>query len=123
MSRDCRTVNAAMSLSRFVDELLMRTGARCFVATSEGRFGGLITLEDIRAVHRERWSSLPVEDVMRPAAQVQTIAPHAPASEAFERMAAEDLNQLPVVSDGHVEGIVSRASILRVLQQRTSLGT
>ena len=46
-----------------------------------------------------------------------------PTSEAFERMTSGDLNQLPVVSEGHVEGVVSRGSILRVLQQRASLGT
>lgn len=122
MSRDCRTVNPAMPLSRFVDELLMRTGARCFVATRNGSFDGLITLGDIRAVDRAQWSALRVADVMRPATEVQTIAPHTPASEAFERMTAGDLNQLPVVSDGRVEGVVSRGSILRVLQQRASLG-
>ena len=33
----------------------------------------------------------------------------------------EDLNQLPVVEDGHLEGMISRGHILRLLQSRAEL--
>jgi predicted transcriptional regulator len=40
----------------------------------------------------------------------------------LERMQAEDVNQMPVVEDGHVVGLVSRDSILRVIQTRLEIG-
>jgi signal-transduction protein with cAMP-binding, CBS, and nucleotidyltransferase domain len=36
-------------------------------------------------------------------------------------MARENINQLPVVADGHVEGILSRAHLLQVLRTRAEL--
>jgi CBS domain-containing protein len=41
--------------------------------------------------------------------------------DALEMMAREDLNQLPVVSDHHVEGMLSRSNILEALRSRREL--
>jgi hypothetical protein len=40
---------------------------------------------------------------------------------ALEIMGLEDGNQLPVMSDGRVEGIVSRAHVLQILRSRAEL--
>jgi predicted transcriptional regulator len=43
----------------------------------------------------------------------------------LDRMQSEDINQMPVLQqepDPHVVGIVSRDSILRVIQTRTEIG-
>jgi CBS domain-containing protein len=58
---------------------------------------------------------------MRPLAQLRTIRPHRPASEALEMMGREDANQLPVISNGHLEGVLTRAHLLRYLQTRAEL--
>jgi len=42
-------------------------------------------------------------------------------NDVLERMAREDLNQLPVVRDGQLEGVVSRGHILSLLQTRAEL--
>jgi predicted transcriptional regulator len=39
----------------------------------------------------------------------------------MELMAKEDVNQLAVIDNHRIEGIVSRASILHVLQSRAEL--
>jgi CBS domain-containing protein len=36
-------------------------------------------------------------------------------------MGREDINQLPVMSNGHLDGIISRGHILRLLQTRAEL--
>jgi predicted transcriptional regulator len=36
-------------------------------------------------------------------------------------MGRDDVNQLPVVSNNHLEGVVSRAQVLQVLQTRAEL--
>jgi len=41
--------------------------------------------------------------------------------EALETMGRDDVNQLPVVIGGHLEGIVSRANVLQFLQTRAEL--
>ena len=44
-----------------------------------------------------------------------------PAMEALETMGREYVNQLPVMSNGQIEGIVSRAQVLQVLRSRAEL--
>jgi Zn-dependent protease len=121
MSRDCPTVDAYSNLQTFVEEHLARTGRRCFAVTFNGYTEGLITPSEIVGVPRARWPYTTVADVMRPLAQVRTVGPNAAVSEALEVMAREDLNQLPVLADGELAGIISRGNVLQLLQTRAEL--
>ena len=58
---------------------------------------------------------------MRPLSQLRTIAPDTPAIQALEIMSREDINQLPVLSNGRLEGIFSRTHILGFLQNHAEL--
>ncbi len=57
-----------------------------------------------------------VEDVMTH--DVVTVKPDTPLSEAVELMERHDFKRLPVVRDGKVVGIVSRANLLLALSRR-----
>jgi Zn-dependent protease/predicted transcriptional regulator len=121
MSHDCASLDAEMSVQQFVDEHLLRTAQRCFVVVEKGRVVGLVTPHDVRDVERSRWPNTHVREVMRPLEKVRSVEPGTPVLKAMELMAREDLNQVPVVSNHHVEGMISRASILQVLQSRAEL--
>jgi len=58
---------------------------------------------------------------MRSADKVHFVSRDLPADAALEIMGREDVNQLPVMSDGRVEGIASRAHLLQVLRSRAEL--
>ena len=45
-----------------------------------------------------------------------------PVVKALELMTRENINQLPVVSDGRLEGIFSRGRVVRFLQVYSGLG-
>jgi Zn-dependent protease/CBS domain-containing protein len=118
MSRDCAQVPGPTSVQDFVDEFLLRTGRRCFFVTVQGSIAGLITPHEVRALERSLWPQTPVQQIMRPLDKLRVVAPETGAMEALELMAREDLNQLPVVSDHHVEGMLSRSNILEALRSR-----
>ncbi|HEY7616334.1 MAG TPA: site-2 protease family protein [Terriglobales bacterium] len=122
MDRDCATVESSLSLEDFVHEYLLRTGRRCFIVVQNGQLAGLITPKEVKTVDREGWAQTSVQSVMRPVAQLRMVTPETPAVEALELMSREDINQLPVVSDGHLEGVFSRGDVLRFLQTRIELG-
>jgi CBS domain-containing protein len=82
---------------------------------------GLITAREVSNVERARWPYTTVDDVMLPLGQVRTVTPETPVTEVLEVMAREDLNQLPVVSDGDLAGFISRGHILQLLQNRAEL--
>jgi Zn-dependent protease len=121
MARDCPTVDARTNLQTLVDEYLLPTGRRCFLVVENRVVAGLITLHEVKAVGRARWPYTTVNDVMRPLDQLQRVAPDTPVTEALEIIGRKDVNQLPVVSNGRLEGIISRDQILRYLLTRAEL--
>jgi CBS domain-containing protein len=121
MSPDYVTVDGHSNLQTFVEEHLVRTGRRCFVVTFNGQAEGLITPNEIKAIQRARWPYTTIGDVTRPLNQLQAVAPNTPVSEALEVMAREDLNQLAVIREGKLAGVISRANVLQLLRTRAEL--
>ena len=121
MSTDYESVDPNVSLQEFVHKRLLPSGRRCFLVMQESRLLGLITLREVRTVDAQAWPDTSVGEVMHAGTKVHTVSRNMPLAEALEIMAREDLNQLPVVSNGIVEGVVTRAHILQVVQSRAEL--
>jgi Zn-dependent protease/CBS domain-containing protein len=121
MSTDYETVDPSASLQEFVEQKLLPTGRRCFLVVRDHRPLGLITPSEVRAVEPQAWPYTSVQAVMRPADRIHFVSSEMPAMEALEIMGREDINQLPVRSDGRVEGIITRAHLLQVLRSRAEL--
>ena len=121
MTPDCPTVNGDLDLQHFVEEELLRTGRRCFVVLESGAVAGLVTPQEVKQVERGRWPFTALHDIMRPLDQIRTATPETPLSSALEMMSRNDVNQLPVVSNGHIAGVLSRANLLSFLQTRAEL--
>ena len=121
MDRDCPTVEGHLSLQDFVHEYLLKSGRRCFAVVHNGQLTGLITPHEVNHVDRENWAQTSVQAAMRPLSQLRTIAPDTPAIQALEIMSREDINQLPVLSNGRLEGVFSRKHILGFLQNYAEL--
>jgi Zn-dependent protease len=121
MARDCQTVDGHLNLQLFVDETLLRTGNRCFVILDNSGLAGMVTPQEIKQIDRARWPYTTLFDIMRPLSEIRTVAPDTPLKTALEIMGSHDLNQLPVVSDHHVDGVVSRAQVLNYLRTRAEM--
>jgi Zn-dependent protease/predicted transcriptional regulator len=122
MARDCETVPSWMSVQEFVDEYLLRTGRRCFmVLGSDGRVAGLITSNEVKQVDRSLWPQTAVGQAMRPLGELRTVTPETPLSESLETMTRGDVHQLPVVSGGRLQGVITRGNILHFLRTRAEM--
>jgi Zn-dependent protease/predicted transcriptional regulator len=122
MSQDCVTVDGRADLQTFAENYVLRTGRRCFVIKEHDDLVGLVTPSDMKTVDRERWPSTPVSTVMRPVDQLRTVGVTTPVTEALETMRRDDVNQLPVVSNGHFKGIISRGQIIQFASQSGAAG-
>jgi Zn-dependent protease len=121
MTRDCTVVEASMSVQQLVDAFVLRTGKRCFVVVDGGVVVGLITPHEVKGIPRAQWTDRTVGDAMRPLAGLRTMHPDSSVADALEIMAREDVHQLPVVTAGRLEGVISRGDVLRVLKTREEL--
>ncbi|MCL6566195.1 MAG: site-2 protease family protein [Acidobacteriia bacterium] len=120
MSTELPMVARDLSLEGYVQELL-RTGRRCHLVVGDGELLGLMTVHALNRVPREDWARTSVQAVMLPPERIHWAAPEEPVLGLLERMQNEDVNQMPVISGGRVVGLISRDTILRVLQTRLEL--
>ncbi len=118
MSADVPTVPAEISLSDFFDDYLIRTGRRCFIVMSSGRLVGLMTTHELKAVPRELWTTVIVGQMMKPFETMRWVEPNAELRQVLEVMENDDLNQVPVVSEGRLEGLIRRENVLRFIKTR-----
>jgi len=121
MTSDVPTVPRDISLEEYVHEVL-RTGRRCHVVTAGGNPVGLITLHGVRSVPHDTWGNTSIQAVMLPLDRIHSASPSEPVIGVLDRMQKEDVNQMPVASEGHIVGMITRDTILRFLQTRLQLG-
>jgi Zn-dependent protease len=122
MARSCVNVEAGTTLRRFVDEFLLRSAAPCFAVSQGDRVLGLISPDEVKHVDRRAWDSTTVSEAMRPLQSLHPVGPDANAADALALMGREHIDQLPVVTDGHLQGVVTQSHLLRLVQARRELG-
>jgi Zn-dependent protease len=126
MSHEVPSVSGGISLEDYGAEVL-RTGRRCHLVVSDNRLAGMMNVHALNSVPRDEWADHSVQAVMIPREKLLWASPEEPLLRLLERLLAADINQMPVVSnsedDGpHVIGMITRDSILRVMQTRSELG-
>jgi Zn-dependent protease/CBS domain-containing protein len=121
MSRGCVSVDRGMSLRELVDTYLLKTSQRCFAVTDRGRVVGLITRGDVGAIPRELWSTTTVRAAMHPLQEMHTVTPNTSVLDAMKLLLRSNVNQLPVIANGVLEGIIFRSQMVGLL--RTSFGS
>ncbi|HYL46673.1 MAG TPA: CBS domain-containing protein, partial [Candidatus Limnocylindrales bacterium] len=62
-----------------------------------------------------------LQAVMLPLDRIQSAKPDEPVLAILDRMQTQGITQMPVVSDGHIVGMVARDTILSVLQTRLQM--
>src|SRR6266849_7884369 len=122
MNTNLVTVPANISLQRLVDEYFLPGGLRSALVMQADQLAGLITLSDIRHVPRDQWAQVPVGHAMIPLERLHVVSPQQSLNDVLPLMAGRDVNQLPVVQNGAVVGVVSRDAIVHYLEVRRSLG-
>jgi Zn-dependent protease/predicted transcriptional regulator len=122
MTPELHTVGREISLEDYAREMV-RTGRRAHLVVAGDQLVGLITAEALNSVPQQDWDVTSVQAVMLPKTKLHWAAPEEPALSLLDRMRTIGMQQMPVIAGGNVVGIVTRDSILRVLQSRHEVGT
>lgn len=116
MRHDVAVVPPTLPIARLVDEFLMRTDQRAFPVLAEDRLAGIVCLDDVRSVDRDVWDEVDVATIMTPLTVLETIGPDDELTTAMRAFSRKDVEQLPVVADGRLLGILRRRDILKWLE-------
>jgi CBS domain-containing protein len=73
-------------------------------------------------VPREQWSQETVKEAMTPFDKLRWVRPDEELSSIFRIVNEDDINQVPVVQDSQIVGIVTRENLLNFVNIRSGLG-
>ncbi len=111
------------TIDNLVHQYILKTDERVFPVMMDGRFQGLICLDDVRRVPQTLWRSRSVGEVMTSEDKLARVSSEEKAVEALRKITARDVNQLPVLENGKLVGLISRRDILMWLQTHSEAGS
>jgi Zn-dependent protease/predicted transcriptional regulator len=120
MSLELPTTPRDISLEEYAREVA-RTGHRMHLVVADGQLVGFMSVHGLQSVPRDEWSMMSVQGVMKPRDHMQWATPEEPALELLERMRRSNAEQMAVITGGNIVGMVTRDSIMRVVQTRNDL--
>jgi CBS domain-containing protein len=109
------TVSPAMTVAELVNERLLPGPQRACPVLDDGRLAGIVTLRDVQKINRAAWMTTTVAEIMTPAARLVTAKPADDAFEALVRLGRADVNQLPVLDNGRLRGLLRREDLINWL--------
>jgi predicted transcriptional regulator len=121
MTSHYATVPPDITLKQLVEGYVLLTGQRFFLVADESGFKGILTLRNIKSVARSDWNTTPVENIMVPAGQLKVARPEQDVLNIMAEMNENAINQMPVVDDGRVIGLITRDNLSRALRTRNDL--
>jgi Zn-dependent protease/predicted transcriptional regulator len=122
MTRDCVTVRPNLSIAQLVNEHMLTSGRRCFPVADDGRLLGMVTIHNVKAIPRDTWDMKTVREAMTPFENLKWVRPDTDLSAVLQILSEGDINQVPVVQDHNVVGMISRDNILSFIDIRSGLG-
>jgi Zn-dependent protease len=106
------TIEPELSISNFVDHILPVYQQTSFLVAQNKRLHGILTLEDLKAIPRERWRQVKAKDVMRPVTEELFVDASATMAQADKLMQHNGTNSLAVVNTvGEIVGFLQRGRL------------
>jgi Zn-dependent protease/CBS domain-containing protein len=121
MDRSPECVSPAAPVETVVHEAFIQRGRRALPVCNETGLLGIVTLVDVKRLPQDKWANTPVQEIMT-RSPLLTVNENDDLNGALKILAQNGLNQIPVMSDGHMIGLLSRSDVLRFLQTRQELG-
>ena len=122
MTRDCPTIPPQITIQQLVNEQILTSGRRCFPVVQNDRVLGLITIHDIKGIPRDQWHTKSVGEVMTHFVNLKSVSPDEDLATALKILTEKNINQLPVVKDGNIVGMIARDNLLSFISVRSELG-
>ncbi len=123
MARDFRVVDATMSLRQFADTYLLdENRAPVYFAASDGRYRGLVSIEDMRDIERSQWETTPLSQIAQPLLDIPSVREGTSLTEAIDQLEAAQRPQITVLTPADaVAGTIDRGDVVRAIADRLGL--
>ncbi|MEM6404621.1 MAG: site-2 protease family protein [Cyanobacteria bacterium P01_D01_bin.116] len=123
MTREFRVVDADKTLRCFADEYLLASNqSQVYFADRDGRYQGMVCVDDLRVIERSLWETQTVQSIVRPLDEIPTVQESTNLVEVITKLETEKLQRVTVLSPaGAIAGLIDRGDILHSLAQKLNL--
>jgi Zn-dependent protease len=116
MRRDYTSVSPETTLEQLITEHLLGSGRRSVVIQENDKVTGLLTLHNVKGTPSTDWATTRASQVMIPVAQMKRIRPDAELMDALGEMDRDGVNQLPVMLDDEIQGVLGRDDVISTVR-------
>jgi Zn-dependent protease len=121
MDRDFGRVQAGVSVQAFADEHLLEkpahTPSRGYAVYRDDYLVGLLSLRQLGRIPVNAWSQTSIERAMLPIESATAMEPSAPALGALHLILEEGIEQIAVMAEGRLLGLVTRTELARASEK------
>ncbi|HLP89737.1 MAG TPA: site-2 protease family protein [Nostocaceae cyanobacterium] len=123
MTRDFRVVEADQTLRNFADiYLLDQNHPQIYFAVADGRYKGLVSIDDLRTIERSLWDSYTLYTIIKPLDTIPTVSESTTLAEVINQLENDQLARITVLSPaGAVAGVIDRGDIVHTVVQKLNL--
>ncbi|MCC5639530.1 site-2 protease family protein [Nostoc sp. CHAB 5844] len=123
MTRNFRVVDADQSLRAFADLYLLDNAAlQVYFAASDGRYRGMVAIDDLRLVERSEWETRTLQSIVHPLTEIPTVTESTSIAEVINKLENKQLPRITVLSPaGAVAGVIDRGDIVSAVAQKLNI--
>ena len=132
VSREFRVVDANLTLRHFADEYILNTTrwsetgpkgpSPVYFAASDGRYRGLVTVDDLRAIERSQWDVMTLHDIALSLDGIPSVRENTPLTRVINTLEQQTLSYITVLTPADaVAGVIDRGDVVRAMAQRMNL--
>jgi len=116
MTEDVVKINRSISVEKVVTEFFYKYKYTCFPVVQDEEVKGIIAIDNVKDIERERWSQTPAGEVMTLLEDKFVIGPKCTVKTAMDKIFSNELGRVLVIEDGVLLGIISRTDILNYIR-------
>lgn len=116
MRTEFETVSSGLSIASLVEDYILARGQRGFPVMEGGNLIGMISFDDVRRISQDQWHASRVMDLMTSREALLTLEADEDSFDALARLSTANVNQMPVLQQGKLVGLLRREDVLRWLQ-------
>jgi CBS domain-containing protein len=115
------TVSPGLMLRELVDRYFLLQRYQSFPVVEGDRPLGLVTLNQVKDVPRDRWNDYTVREIMTPVEKGIVVRPEDKLSDVLEKMEELGEKRVLVADNGKLEGIITASDILDWMRRSRAL--
>ncbi|HET9015606.1 MAG TPA: site-2 protease family protein [Thermomicrobiaceae bacterium] len=115
MRTDVPIVAVDTTVADLVQHVALRSDAHSFPVMRGDQLVGMVTVEEVQRLPRDRWEMTRVDEIMTPQ-PLAVASVQEDAEQAFTALATRNVDALPVMNNGALVGMLLRRDVLRWLQ-------